>query len=72
MRTEWALRVPEEIWPGNAISYFSKKLVRWGAAIVFHGSGNSYDLFRQEFLERLFQRTLNPLDWTKQHAFSGI
>jgi 1,4-alpha-glucan branching enzyme len=65
-------RVPEEIWPGNAGSYFSKKRSTLGAALVFTVPGVPMIFQGQEFLENGFFSDKNPLDWTKQGTFSGI
>jgi 1,4-alpha-glucan branching enzyme len=65
-------RVPEEIWPGNAGSYFSKKRSTLGAALVFTAPGIPMIFQGQEFLESGFFSDQKPLDWTKQQTFSGI
>jgi 1,4-alpha-glucan branching enzyme len=54
-------RVPEEIWPGNASSWFSKKRSTLGAVLV-----------GQEFLENGWFADNDPLDWSKATTFSGI
>ena len=65
-------RVPEEIWPGNAGSYFSKKRSTLGAALVFTVPGIPMIFQGQEFLENGYFSDTKPLDWTKQQTFSGI
>jgi len=65
-------RVPEEIWPGNAGSYFSKKRSTLGAALVFTAPGIPMIFQGQEFLESGYFSDAKPLDWTKQQAFPGI
>lgn len=65
-------RVPEEIWPGNASNYFSKKRSTLGAAMVFTAPGIPMIFQGQEFLESGYFSDSNPLDWTKQLTFSGI
>ena len=65
-------RVPEEIWPGNAGSYFPKKRSTLGAALVFTVPGIPMIFQGQEFLENGFFSDKNALDWTKQGTFSGI
>ena len=65
-------RVPEEIWPGNASSYFSKKRSTLGAALVFTAPGMPMIFQGQEFLESGYFSDMKVLDWTKQQAFSGI
>ena len=65
-------RVPEEIWPGNAGSYFSKKRSTLGAALIFTAPGIPMIFQGQEFLENGYFRDTQALDWTKQQTFSGI
>jgi 1,4-alpha-glucan branching enzyme len=65
-------RVPDEIWPGNAGNYFSKKRSTLGAALVFTAPGIPMIFQCQEFLESGFFSDQKPLDWTKQQTFSGI
>lgn len=65
-------RVPEEIWPGNPASYFSKKRSTLGAALVFTVPGIPMIFQGQEFLENGYFSDRTPLDWTKQGTFSGI
>jgi 1,4-alpha-glucan branching enzyme len=65
-------RVPEEIWPGNASSYFSKKRSTLGAALVFTAPGIPMIFQGQEFLENGYFSDTNAIDWTKQQTFSGI
>ncbi|MBI5029441.1 MAG: alpha amylase C-terminal domain-containing protein [Chloroflexi bacterium] len=65
-------RVPEEIWRGNAGSWFSRKRSTLGAALVFTSPGIPMIFQGQEFLEdKYFQDTV-PLDWTKLKSYSGI
>jgi 1,4-alpha-glucan branching enzyme len=65
-------RVPEEIWPGNAGSYFSKKRSTVGAALVFTAPGVPMIFQGQEFLESGYFSDKQALDWTKQQSFNGI
>jgi 1,4-alpha-glucan branching enzyme len=65
-------RVPEEIWPDNAGSYFSKKRSTLGAALVFTAPGIPMIFQGQEFLESGYFSDAKPLDWTKQLTFSGM
>jgi len=65
-------RVPEEIWAGNASSWFSKKRSTLGAGIVFTSPGVPMIFQGQEFLEDGFFADTDPLDWTKATTFSGI
>ena len=65
-------RVPEEIWPGHASSYFSKKRSTLGAAVVFTAPGIPLIFQGQEFLEDKYFRDEDPLDWDKLTTFQGI
>lgn len=65
-------RVPEEIWPGNAGSWFSRKRSILGAAMVFTAPGIPMIFQGQEFLEDGYFQDVVPLDWAKLQAFSGI
>ena len=65
-------RVPEEIWPGNAGSYFSKKRSTLGAAMVLTAPGIPLLFQGQEFLEDQYFRDEDPLDWEKLNTFAGI
>lgn len=65
-------RVPEEIWPGNAGSWYSRKRSTLGAALVFTAPGIPMIFQGQEFLEDKYFRDTAPLDWTKLTTYSGI
>lgn len=65
-------RVPEEIWPGNAGSWFSRKRSTHGAALVFTAPGIPMIFQGQEFLEDKYFKDTVPLDWTKLVTFAGI
>ncbi len=65
-------RVPEEIWPGNASSWFSRKRSTLGAALVFTAPGIPMLFQGQEFLEDQYFRDTVPLDWSKLNTFAGI
>lgn len=65
-------RVPEEIWPGNAASWFSRKRSTLGAVLVFTAPGIPMIFQGQEFLEDKYFKDTEPLDWTKLETFSGI
>jgi 1,4-alpha-glucan branching enzyme len=65
-------RVPEEIWPGNADSWFSKKRSTLGAALVFTAPGIPMIFMGQEFLEDEYFRDTVPLDWPRLEKFPGI
>jgi 1,4-alpha-glucan branching enzyme len=65
-------RVPEEIWPGNAGSWFSRKRSTLGAALVFTTPGIPMIFQGQEFLEDEYFRDSAPLDWAKLDSHPGI
>ncbi|MEE9294415.1 MAG: alpha-amylase family glycosyl hydrolase [Phycisphaerae bacterium] len=65
-------RVPEEIWPGNAASWYSKKRSTLGAGVVFTSPGVPMIFQGQEFLEDGFFADTDPIDWSKATTFSGI
>lgn len=65
-------RVPEEIWPGNAGSWFSRKRSTLAAALVFTAPGIPMIFQGQEFLEDEYFRDEDPLDWSKLGTYAGI
>jgi len=65
-------RVPEEIWPGNAGSWYSRKRSTLGAALVFTAPGIPMIFQGQEFLEDAYFRDEDPLDWSKLGTYAGI
>jgi 1,4-alpha-glucan branching enzyme len=65
-------RVPEEIWPGDADSWASKKRSTLGAGIVFTSPGIPMLFMGQEFLEDGYFADTDPLDWGKATTFAGI
>jgi 1,4-alpha-glucan branching enzyme len=65
-------RVPEEIWPGNAGSWFAKKRSTLGAALVFTSPGIPMIFQGQEFLEDQWFHDQDPIDWSKKETYQGI
>jgi len=65
-------RVPEEIWPGNATSWYSKKRSTLGAAVVMTAPGIPMIFQGQEFLADGYFADDRPLDWTRATTFAGI
>lgn len=65
-------RVPEEIWPGNAGSWASKKRSTLGAALVMTSPGVPMIFQGQEVLENGFFADTDPVDWTKLTTYAGI
>ena len=65
-------RVPEDIWPGNAASYYSKKRSTLAGSLVFTSPGIPMMFMGQEFLEDGYFADDDPLDWNKLNLFPGI
>ena len=65
-------RVPEEIFPGNADSYWSQKRSTLGAALVMTSPGIPMIFQGQELLEDGFFQDTDPVDWSRKVTFSGI
>ncbi len=65
-------RLPEEIWPGNAGSWFARKRSTLGAALVLTSPGIPMIFQGQEFLEDRWFDDQDPLDWSKLEQFGGI
>jgi 1,4-alpha-glucan branching enzyme len=65
-------RVPEEIWPGNAGSWWSKKRSTVGAAMVMTSAGIPMIFEGQEVLEDGYFADSDPVDWSKLTTYSGI
>lgn len=65
-------RVAEEIWPGNAGSWFSRKRSTLGAALVMTSPGVPMIFQGQEILEDGYFRDDDPVDWSKAQTYAGI
>ncbi|MCB2180528.1 MAG: alpha amylase C-terminal domain-containing protein [Desulfobulbaceae bacterium] len=65
-------RVPEEIWPGNVDSWFSKKRSTLGAAIVLTSPGIPMLFQGQELLEDRWFQDKDPIDWSRVEDEHGI
>lgn len=65
-------RVAEEIWPGNAGSWFSRKRSTMGAALVFTSPGIPMLFQGQEILEDQWFHDQDPIDWNKLDTYRGI
>jgi 1,4-alpha-glucan branching enzyme len=65
-------RVPEEISPGTADSYFARKRSVLGAALLFTAPGIPLLFQGQEFLEGGWFDDHVPLDWAKAEKHAGI
>ena len=65
-------RLPEEIWPGNAASWYSKKRSTLGALVMLTSPGVPMLFQGQEVLEDGFFEDDDPIDWTKATTYAGI
>jgi 1,4-alpha-glucan branching enzyme len=65
-------RIPEEIWQGNAGSWWSKKRSTLGGALVMTAPGIPMIFQGQEILEDGYFQDTDPLDWSKLVTYSGI
>lgn len=65
-------RVPEEISPDHADSYWAKKRSTLAAAVTFTAPGIPMLFQGQEFLENLWFADDRPVDWTKKDTYAGI
>jgi 1,4-alpha-glucan branching enzyme len=65
-------RVPEEIWPGNVNSWFSKKRSTLGGALVLTSPGIPMIFEGQELLEDRWFQDKVPIDWSRAEGENGI
>lgn len=65
-------RVPEEIWPGNAGSWYSKKRSTLGGVLVLTSPGIPMMFQGQEILEDGWFDDRDPIDWAKKQTYGGI
>jgi 1,4-alpha-glucan branching enzyme len=65
-------RVPEEIHPGQADSWESKKRSTLGAVLVFTSPGIPMLFQGQELLEDRWFHQEDPVDWGRKRPFKGI
>jgi 1,4-alpha-glucan branching enzyme len=65
-------RVPEEIWPGNVDSWFSKKRSTLGGAFVLTSPGIPMIFEGQELLEDHWFQDKVPIDWSRVEDEHGI
>ncbi len=65
-------RLPEEIWPGWADSWFAKKRSSLGAGLVMTAPGIPMIFQGQEFLEDQWFHDEDPLDWARRDRFAGL
>lgn len=65
-------RVPEEIQPGGADSFFGKKRAILGIAITLTSPGIPMLFQGQEFIEDEYFKDFEALDWNQQKKHKGI
>jgi 1,4-alpha-glucan branching enzyme len=65
-------RVPEEIWPGYADSWPSRKRAALGSALVLTTPGIPMLFQGQELIEGSWFTDEEPLDWGKRHRHAGL
>jgi len=65
-------RVPEEIWPGYADSWPSRKRAALGAALVLTSPGIPMLFQGQELIEGSWFTDEEPMDWSGRHRFRGL
>lgn len=65
-------RIPEEIWPGHADSWFSKRRAALGIALTLTGAGVPMIFQGQEFLEDGWFSDTDPLDWQKSETNADL
>jgi 1,4-alpha-glucan branching enzyme len=65
-------RVPEEIWPGYADSWPSRKRAALGAALVLTTPGIPMLFQGQELVEGSWFTDEEPLDWSQRHRHAGL
>jgi 1,4-alpha-glucan branching enzyme len=65
-------RVPEEIWPGYADSWPSRKRASLGAAIVLTSPGIPMLFQGQELIEGQWFSDEDPVDWQLRHKHRGL
>ncbi len=65
-------RVPEEIWPGYADSWASKKRATLGSALVLTSPGIPMLFQGQELIEGSWFTDEEPLDWSLRHRHRGL
>jgi len=65
-------RLPEEIWPGKADSWFSKKRSTLAGALVLTSPGIPMIFEGQELLEDRWFQDKVPIDWSRVAGKKGI
>ena len=65
-------RLPEDIWPGKADSWFSRKRSTLAGALVLTSPGIPMIFEGQELLEDHWLRDKVPIDWSRAESQRGI
>jgi len=65
-------RVPEEITPGDAGSWFARKRSTLAAALVMTSPGIPMIFQGQEVLEDGYFQDTDPVDWSRAETYAGI
>ena len=65
-------RLPEDIWPGKADSWFSRKRSTLAGALVFTSPGIPMIFEGQELLEDRWFQDKVPIDWSRLEREKGI
>ncbi len=65
-------RVPEEVWPGYAHSWASKKRATLGSALVMTAPGIPMLFQGQELVEGSWFSDEEGVDWTLRHRHAGL
>jgi 1,4-alpha-glucan branching enzyme len=65
-------RVPEEVTPGEADSWFAKKRSALGAVLTFTAPGIPMIFQGQEFLTDRWFEDSQPLDWSRRDQHAGM
>ncbi|ERT07339.1 alpha amylase, catalytic domain protein [Lyngbya aestuarii BL J] len=65
-------RLPKEIWPGNAQSWFARKRSTLGTVLILTSPGIPMIFQGQELLEYNDFEDTDPLDLTQRETFEGI
>ncbi len=66
------VRLPEEISPGDAGSWFARKRATLGSALTLTAPGIPMLFQGQELLEDRWFDDTKPIDWSKEHRNAGI
>jgi 1,4-alpha-glucan branching enzyme len=65
-------RVPEEIWPGYADSWASRRRAALGSSLVLTAPGIPMLFQGQELIEGAWFSDDDPMDWSMKHRHAGL